>query len=249
MGLTGLDPNAPITIMSPLVGTLWHKYEMAGLLEEEAMKELVKIFEDAPELLFWSGRAADLIWSIYHFDEFGFKFNWGFMRNNSNQFYKLHTGHGDHIRMGEVQRWCRDPLPMSCLQNESTQYIDVWEPAMELRPGHLFFEGTYSLTEDKTDISPLWIDILFRNIYLDFNHTETFKGIELYKYGIELAPQMSNTSIFPPNSQFNQFGPSGILNSTAAYDGISIFLSMVLFYGSPDYMQNLTKMGVQEPGP
>merc|ERR1712154_403240 len=46
-----------------------------------------------------------------------------------------------------------------------------------------------------------------------------------------------------------QFGPSGLLNSSAAYDGISLYLGMVLFYGAPDYLANNTKLGIPEPGP
>eukprot|EP01084_Bolivina_argentea_P279254 477393_1 len=58
-----------------------------------------------------------------------------------------------------------------------------------------------------------------------------------------------NTTLYPPNQQFNQFGPSGILNSSAAYGGISIYLSMVLFYGAPEYLANNTKLNLTDPGP
>ena len=214
------------------------------------MKELIKIFEADPHLLFWSGRAANLVWDVYHFDKFGFKFDWGFMTNRTDQFYVLHTGHNDNTRMGEIQRFCYHPLPMSCLQNESSQFIEQWNPpiSFQQQKGHLFFEGTYHLTEDKDNIPPFWLRPLYRNLYLEYNHSTTFKGVELYKYGIE-RNQMLNASLYPPNAQFGQFGPSGILNSSSAYDGIPIFISMVLFYGAPDYLANNSKMGMPEPGP
>ena len=39
-----------------------------------------------------------------------------------------------------------------------------------------------------------------------------------------------------------------ILNATAAYEGIVIYLSMVLFYGAPDFLANNSKMGLPQPG-
>lgn len=248
--LSEISPDEPLTLLSPLVGTLYHWWAVSGKIEDKAMQKVMKIFDDDPYLLFWRGRTAEeLIWSIYEFPPLDFKF--GFMVNQSNQYYKLHTGHNAPERMSEVQRWCRDPQHIDCLYNDSSEYIDFWNPAMPISPGHLFYEGVYALTdlENKNDVPPLWIDILFRNVYLDYNGTYNLKGIEMYKYGIQLEPQLLSDKEYPPNVQFNQFGPSGILNSSAAYEDILIFLSMVLFYGAPEYLKNNSKLNIPKPGP
>ena len=173
------------------------------------------------------------------------------MSNETDQFFILHTGHNDISRMGEVQRWCEHPYNVSCLDDPNNGYIQMWDPWMELSPGHLFYVGVYALedADDPNDVKPLWIDILYRNIYLEYNKTYNFKGVDLYQYGIQFDPMLLNTTLYPPNSQFDQIGPSGVLNSTAAYDDISIFLAMVLFYGAPDFLVNNSKMGLPQPGP
>ena len=94
-----MDPSELLTIYSPLVSTVYHDWVISKRinLQRDEIEEVIKVFEENPNLLFWRNKsAADLIWDIYQFDHGNFHFNWGFMRNQSHQYYVLHTGYDDH---------------------------------------------------------------------------------------------------------------------------------------------------------
>jgi len=73
-------------------------------------------------------------------------------------------------------------------------------------------------------IPKIFTSQLFRMIQMSSNSTVTFKGIELYKFEIPVVA-LQNSSVFPPNNAYYQFGQPGVMNLTSCQQGAPIFMS------------------------
>ncbi|ETO18606.1 platelet glycoprotein 4 [Reticulomyxa filosa] len=129
------------------------------------------------------------------------------------------------------------------LMYEGQEYVMCWNPPMSLSPGYDSYYGLFNLK--KGDPIYAWVDTLWRSIYADYNGTVNYKGVDVFKYLVQLHPQFDNIDIDPSNAQYYQYGPSGVINLTSC-EGIPVFMSMPMFLGS-DYAVNNTKMGLRNP--
>lgn len=117
---------------------------------------------------------------------------------------------------------------------------------MQIWPAKDTFFGIDSVQPH--DQQSTFVDSLFKNVHLNWNHSYQWKDdIELYRYTVQMTPQYSNASLWPPNAQFNMFGTSGVQNLTSCM-GLPIFVSFPEFLGADDFIANNSKMGL-DPKP
>ena len=67
-------------------------------------------------------------------------------------------------------------------------------------------------------IASLFIDITYRNFGVNYVKNINFKGITTYKYLISISPELDNITEYPPNAEYYQYGPSGVINLTSGID-------------------------------
>lgn len=160
----------------------------------------------------------------------------GFLSNNTNYTEVLHTGYGDSKRMGEVFTY------------QNSCYIDCWDPVLSinnhlvLTASHDDFFGVFN-PNLKAGIAT-WVYNLQIVFYMNYNETVDYFKNKLYKYTLNIVPQFDNTTLYPPNSQWYSYGPSGVLNLTKCSEDVTIFISLPMFLGAPDYEANNTKLGL-----
>ena len=65
---------------------------------------------------------------------------------------------------------------------------------------------------------------------------------------MDVSPQLLNVTLYPPNSQFYQYGPSGVLNQTSCWGDVEYFLSLPFFRDAHDYAANNSKFGISNNG-
>eukprot|EP01084_Bolivina_argentea_P030244 56073_1 len=252
-----LKPTDQITIISPLIGALYYEQKWHTGLSEKllAIKELEKNLKyiNISDILFWSGTAEDLLFNIYHphipihiLDENNYKTIWinesipfgllGNGSNSSNASYEIiNTGNTDNTRIGELKYY-----------GKFGEYVDCWDPQYSLAPGHDTYFGINAIK--KHDIQAAFVSTLARNIFINWNYSYTWKGIELYRYTVQVSPQFDTNKQYPPNQQFFQFNFSGIENLTNCSGGLPLFVSMPYFLGGDKYLiDNSVKMGLPYP--
>ena len=146
------------------------------------------------------------------------------------------SGHNAPWRMGEVLFY----------GGKYKGWIDCYDTPMQIWPAKDTFFGINSVR--KHDQQAIFVDTLFKNIYLNWNYSFTWKDdIELYRYTVQILPQYANASEWPPNAQFNLFGTSGVQNLTSCMN-LPIFVSFPEFLAADDFVPNNSKMGL-DPHP
>ncbi len=88
------------------------------------------------------------------------------------------------------------------------------------------------------------MDVLYRALEVKYNGTSHYKGLKVWNYIIPISPQLDNVTVNPTMAQFNQYGPSGVLNLTSCYGNLPIFASYPLFFGAPEYEANNSRYGI-----
>ncbi|ETO19551.1 hypothetical protein RFI_17680, partial [Reticulomyxa filosa] len=64
-----------------------------------------------------------------------------------------------------------------------SEYCTCWDPAMAWAPNRLYYFGVQALTDgnDKNDIQPLFLDVLYRGLALEYSGKDSYRDIPLYK--------------------------------------------------------------------
>ena len=255
-----MDPKAEITIISPLIGTIYYSeiwktearhWEAIKLLQ----KELKHI--NISDILFWRGTAEDLLFNIYHANIpininnppilpsnwYNVSIPFGLLNNGSTPgsnsswetFEVTNTGNSDHARIGELKYY-----------GKFGEFVECWNPAYSLSPGHDTYFGIN--TVKKGDIIPAFVSTLALNVKANWNYSYNWKGIELYRYTVQVSPQFDTAAMYPPNAQFFQFMYSGMENLTNCSGGLPLFVSMPYFLGGDARLiGNLSNIGLPKP--
>jgi len=239
-----IRPDDYFVIMSPVIGSLWHWYHNAGIIEDEILLALFELVNDDPDLLFWKGPAEHLIFSTLNYNltinnqTFIFTPGVALLANESSPQEgnpeTTHTGYGDPARMGEV------------LTYDHSEWVHCWDPYMGLGPAHDNFFGLFTLENNRATILA-WVNTLYRNIEAGYNTSVHYYHVPLYVYHVVVSPQFENSTTYAPNKQFFQFGPPGILNLSNCISNVQVFVSLPLFLGSEPYSSNNSKMGLGDP--
>ena len=83
---------------------------------------------------------------------------------------------------------------------------------------------------------------------MEYNESIKYREIEnVWKYTVQVHPQFDDHFVYPPNSKWFQYGPSGVLNLTNCSEGVPVFISLPLFLSSPEYALNLSSFGLPQP--
>ena len=126
------------------------------------------------------------------------------------------------------------------------EFIECWNPAYSLSPGHDTYFGINTITKGDTLLA--FVSALFINIKIDYNYSYNWKGIELYRYTVQVTPQFDTGEQYPPNDQFFQFEYTGLENLTNCSSGIPLFVSLPYFLGGDKRLiGNLSEMGLSAP--
>jgi len=227
---------------------------------------------DGGDKLFSTATATDLIFNILKFRwpetdlTFGgqtvpagavIDFQYGLLKNGSGSWYISHTGYGDETRMGEVLKWsnqpqnfepsAEDPVLLN-FEDGNFTFIDCWYPHMPYSPSHFIYQGVWAIKERPEEgIPPFFVSTLRKPLYFDYHGAVDFKGIPAEQYNTSTGRQFWNESVYPPNAQFYQFGPSGVLNMTKCFNDLPLFFSLPKFYGAPDFAANNSLMNMPSP--
>ena len=146
--------------------------------------------------------------------------------------------------------------------------IPNWNPRPPYNPSHLFYFGLYNLVDDSINnpqyfedgLPTLYINILKRRVETDFCGYYDVKGIKTMRYCINISPQLDtcNSSwatpnnetlttpnhYYPPNCQYNSYGPSGVLNMSAQYGNAPVYITLPYFINASYYEQELPNMNL-----
>eukprot|EP01084_Bolivina_argentea_P248401 415490_1 len=94
---------------------------------------------------------------------------------------------------------------------------------------------------------PFFVSVLQKPLIFDYYKPVKYYNIPSEQYNFSIGIQLMNDTQYPPNSQFNQFGPSGVLNLTACFSNLPLFFSLPNFLGAPDYAVRNKQFGLDEP--
>ena len=156
----------------------------------------------------------------------------GLLNNKSTPTSVEHTGYGDHSRKSEVKKY------------DGLEYVPCWKVALQLSPGHDNYFGLNTIKKGYGNSLLAWVNDLYVNLIIEYNGTQNYYGMELYRYTVQIIPQFLNYTQYPPNDIYYAEGPSGVLNLTNCYEGIPFYVSLPFFLGGPDYEANLTLMNL-----
>eukprot|EP00484_Ammonia_sp_Unknown_P022732 CAMPEP_0197028670 /NCGR_PEP_ID=MMETSP1384-20130603/8298_1 /TAXON_ID=29189 /ORGANISM="Ammonia sp." /LENGTH=608 /DNA_ID=CAMNT_0042457705 /DNA_START=96 /DNA_END=1922 /DNA_ORIENTATION=+ len=184
-------------------------------------------------------------------------FQYGLLKNGSGSWYISHTGYGDERRMGEVLKWSNqaqdweqsasDPVLIN-FDDDNFTFIDCWYPHLPYSPAHFIYQGVWNIMQDaESNLPAFFVSTLKRPLVFDYDKPVKFKNIPAQQYNMSTGRQFMNESQYPPNAQFYQFGPSGVMNMTNCFNDLPLFFSLPHFYGAPDFAANNTKLGISEP--
>lgn len=183
-------------------------------------------------------------------------YTYGLLKNGSGSWYVSHTGYGDEQRMGEVLRWSNQPQDYKYTANDPVlinfddqnfTYIDCWYPHQPYSPSHFIYQGVWAVKESTDNLPPFFVSTLKKALLFDYTGPVDYKGIPAEQYNVSTGRQFMNESQYPPNAQFQQFGPSGVFNMTSCFSGLPLFFSLPKFMGAPDYMANNSLMNIPMP--
>ena len=120
---------------------------------------------------------------------------------------------------------------------------------MSYSPSHFIYFGVWSDLREHADagLPEFLVTMLKKALSFDYATKVTFKGIPAIRYNASTGRQFMNDTLYPPNAQFFQFGPSGVFNMTHCFQGLPLFFSLPKFYGAPDFYANNSKMGIAMP--
>jgi len=265
-----IKPSDHIVVISPIIGAMYYEWlwpTNESLMIKYADRELSELLNNVdPDLLFWEGTAEEILFDLtyqfnisrsvnvdirnHSYNIFNISktvteaLNQGLLGNGSspnatdaNSTYEVtHTGHDAPHRMGEVLFYGEPEVG----------WIDCYSPAMQIWPAKDTFFGINNVRPH--DQQAIFVNTLYKNIVLNYNYSYTWKDdIELYRYTVQMLPQYLNSSLWPPNAQYNMFGTSGVQNLTSCM-GMPIFVSFPEFLGADDFLPNNSKMGL-DPNP
>lgn len=251
-----LAENDNLTIFAPLISGMINFEKNNPNYPDWFYNGMWQTFDSDPgDRLFMTGTAKDLIFKILDFkyppNNPIIDFEYGLLNNGSGSWYVQHTGFNDESRMGEVLKWGKESQYNATINLDMNdinfQTIDCWTPQILFSPSHFIYQGLYSIKNNPSYLPPFFVSALRRFLYFDYFKSVIYKDIPAEQYNMSLGKQFLNASLYPPNAQYNQFGPSGVFNLTSCFNNLPLFFSMPFFLGAPDYIANNSKLGLRQP--
>ena len=256
--LSQIKENDTFTILSPVISTIINFYKYGTIAEKILYRKLIsKLYntslsdKELFDILFWKGTAKDLIFNYTLINSSNLSPNFEIptqtfrlIGNNSGSQWRTNTGYYNKMDFAKTISWARtNGSNYTLFDDPIYTTVPCWKTPYLISPGRFYYMGVGSPLNDKYNIDPLYIDVVFRNFKLNYDYEYNFKGINVYRYNISIKPELDSQDIYKPNEQFYQIGPSGVVNLTSCYSGVPVFVSLVDFLGS-EYSINNSLIGL-----
>merc|ERR1712150_12301 len=97
----------------------------------------------------------------------------------------------------------------------------------------------------------IWVSDVYRNGWFFFDEEEDYQGVTLWRYDLQMSPELDNATTWAGAANFYQFGPPGVVNMSTCPPGSKdvpspAFIGKAHFKDS-GYVEDGKKLGIAAP--